>query len=315
MTGQEAEMLPPVVVIIGPTGVGKSSLAFHLAHRFQADIVAADSRQIYRYMDIGTGKPGAHERAAVPHFMLDLIAPDETYSAHLYRKEALAVLRRIGRSGRLALVVGGTGFYIKSLLDGLSLPPVPPDPKLRRELYEDARSEGLIALHERLRRADPSSADRIHPNNLSRVIRALEIVNHLKGPVPSGGECHSVSALYLGLSLDTQLLRERIDRRIHEQIESGLVTEVSLLLNMGYSPETRSLQGLGYRQMVDHLKGKLSLDEAIAATQMATYQYARRQMTWFRADSRIHWLNVQGPVSDEASLLIAQFLSRASSPA
>ena len=298
---------PSIVVLVGPTAVGKSALAMRLAPRFNADIVSADSRQVYRYMDIGTAKPSLAEQGSVRHYMLDLVEPDETYTAGSFKREGARVLRRIAAEGRLALIVGGTGFYLRALLDGLDLPAVAPDERLRQQLRAEAETQGPDALYARLRALDPRSADRIHPNNLPRVIRALEIVDALGGPVPSGRAVQH-RALYIGLTMDRAMLRAVADRRVLKQVEAGLVRETEILLAMGYSAEAPALSGFGYREMVRYLRGGLSLDEAIAAYQIATHQYIRRQMTWFRQDARIHWLDAD--TAEEAALpLIGDWLA------
>lgn len=279
-----------------------------LAPAFRADIVSADSRQVYRYMDIGTAKPTGLERAQVPHHMLDLAEPSDTYSAKRYRDEGLRVLGRIRAAGRVAFVTGGTGFYIRALLDGLGLPSVPPDPAFRERLREEAVATGSAALHRRLAQLDPASADRIHPNNLPRIIRALEIIEHVGGPVPAAEAREQVPALFLGLTLDRGKLHQRADRRVLAQIRAGLIEETRLLLEMGYSPHAPSLDGLAYRQMIAYLRSHMTLPEAISAYQIATHQYIRRQMTWFRADSRVIWLDEeQNPVA-QARELVSRWL-------
>lgn len=298
------------MAIVGPTAVGKSRLALGLASEYSAEIVTADSRQVYRYMDIGTAKPSLMERVEVPHYMIDLVQPDERYSAHLYREEGVRVLHRIGAAGRVAFVVGGTGFYVRALLDGVSLPPVPPDPTLRAHLRQQAEQEGAAALHQRLRVLDPASAKRIHPNNLPRVIRALEVAEYLGGAVPEkSSESCRVQALYLGLRMDRERLRAVANRRVHSQVAMGLVDETRLLLMMGYEPEAAGLQGFGYRQMVAYLQGRTTLAEAIASYQTATQQYIRRQMTWFRADERIQWIEANTRSLGEARERINQWLA------
>lgn len=281
-----------------------------LAPRFDADIVSVDSRQVYRYMDIGTAKPSRAEQAAVRHYMLDLVEPSETYTAGAFAAEASRVLDRIAAEGRAALLVGGTGFYLRALLDGLVLPPVPPNDSLRARLRAEAQAGGSAALHSRLRAADPLSAQRIHPNNLPRVIRALEIVEALNGPVPSA-EASERRALYIGLQMDRAALGEVADRRVRAQMDAGLLEETRALLAMGYNPNSPALSGFGYREMVRHLRGELTLDEAIAAYQTATRQYIRRQMTWFRADSRIHWL--EAGEDERAATLVEEWLATAAS--
>jgi tRNA dimethylallyltransferase len=300
---------PPVVAIVGPTAVGKSALALALAAHYRGDILSADSRQVYRYMDIGTAKPSAAERSAVTHHLIDVVTPADVYSAQLFRQEGLQVLRRLAAQQRPALVVGGTGFYLRALLDGDLFPAVPPNHPLRAALAQEAAERGPQALHDRLAQLDPASASRVHANNLPRVIRALEIVDALGGPVPPSTTQHAVAALWLGLTQEPSRLGRTADRRAWQQIKNGLVEEVRLLLAMGYSAESPALQGFGYREMISYLRGELSLGQALAGYQLAQRQFIRRQMTWFRANRSIHWLDVEGDVEGEARSLIDDWLS------
>jgi tRNA dimethylallyltransferase len=222
--------------------------------------------------------------------MLDVAAPDEPYSVQRFRQEALRALHRIASRGRLAFAVGGTGFYLRTLLEGLQLPEVSPRPELRMRLQEEAERQGAQVLHDRLARLDPPSAQRIHPHNVPRVIRALEIVDALRGPVPALETGQTIPALFIGL--EREALRRAIDRRVIQQVRSGLVEETRLLCEMGYG-DARPMEGLAYRQMKDYLEGRMSLGAAIQDYQIATHQYARRQMTWFRQDKRIRWLDPQ----------------------
>jgi tRNA dimethylallyltransferase len=300
------------VAIVGPTAVGKSRLAMELAQRLSAEIVSADSRQVYRYMDIGTAKPSKDEQALVTHYLIDLVAPNESYSAVRYRSEGLQVLRRIGAKGRIALVVGGTGFYIRALLDGLSVPDVPPNAGFRARLRDEARKLGPEGLHERLRRLDPASAARIHQNNLPRLIRALEVIEYTQGPMPASSPGHSIPTLFLGLTMERAQLRSVSDRRVVNQVKCGLVEETRRLLEMGYEAESPAMQGFAYRQMVTYLSGECDLGTAIADYQAATHRYIRRQMTWFRADGRIHWISAGIDNVSTAHHMIDRWLSTAS---
>jgi tRNA dimethylallyltransferase len=306
------ERVPRPVVIVGPTAVGKSRLAIALAERFGGDIITADSRQIYRYMDIGTAKPSRAERATVPHYMFDLVAPDERYSAQLFALEGERVLRRSTAGGRLPMVVGGTGYYIRALLDAPRFPPVAPDESLRQKLRSEAERDGGHALHTRLAALDPASAARIHPHNVPRLIRALEIVTHLGGPVPAVAAGDAVQALYLGLTMDRATLREIADERITAQMRSGLLDETRFLLEMGYPPDAPGLQGFGYRQMIAHLEGRYDLRVAVEDYRTATHQYIRRQMTWFRQNPNIIWLDVAEQPLARAYELIAAWLATVS---
>jgi tRNA dimethylallyltransferase len=305
---------PPVIAIVGPTAVGKSALALALAQALDAVIVAADSRQVYRYLNIGTAKPTAQDRAAVPHFMIDLVEPCEPYSAQRYADEARRVLRLLAFGGRPALLVGGTGFYIEAALIGVPFPSVSPNPELRRRLVADVRKDGAVALHARLAAVDQASAARIHPHNISRVIRALEIVQALGGPVPRPGPADEIPALIIGLSMERDRLRRIADARVVAQVSNGLVEETQSVLKAGYLPSSPGLDGFGYRQMVAYLQGRLTLSEAIEEYSAATHAYIRRQMTWFRRDSRVIWLEADGQAVEIALRLAQEWLASASVP-
>jgi len=312
---EKAAPLPVTVVLVGPTAVGKSRLALHLAQEFGADILTADSRQVYRYMDIGTAKPSRAEQAAVRHYMLDLVAPDEGYSVERFRREGLGVLHRIAAEGRGAIVAGGTGFYIRALLDGPAVAEAPPDPGIRARLQAELAEHGPHPLHQRLVGLDPASAKRVHPHNIPRLIRALEIVEQTGGPVPPIPTGRSVPALYLGLRMDRRALWEVANRRVIAQFESGLIDETRALLAMGYTAETPPLAGFAYRQTVDYLAGRLTHSQAIADYQLATRQYIRRQMTWFGQDHRITWLESESGACRRAWQLVSSYLTTAASDA
>lgn len=305
---------PPVIVVAGPTAVGKSALALDLAVRFRGAIVTADSRQVYRYMDIGTDKPGREERARAEHFMIDLVAPDDPYSVQRFRHEGEAVLRRLAAEGRVAIVAGGTGFYMRALLDRPALPDVPPDPPFRTELLEEAARIGSEALHARLKQIDRASAERIHPNNVPRLVRALEITRALGGPVPRDAADQALPALYIGLTMNRDALKARADARIDEQMAAGLADETEKLLAMGYSPELPALQGFGYRQMAAYLRGERTREAAVEEYRIATRQYIRRQMTWFRQDQRMTWLDAGADARKRAGQLVEDYLATVSGP-
>jgi tRNA dimethylallyltransferase len=301
---------PPIVVLVGPTAVGKSRIALRIATEFAGEIVTADSRQVYRYMDIGTAKPSLAEQALARHYMIDLVEPSDTYSAQRFAKEGSRVLRAIGAAGRTAIVAGGTGFYVRALVDRPALPPVPPDESLRTRLRADAAERGAEALHAELARLDSASAQRIHPRNLPRVIRALEIVHVLGEPVPAVPHVESVPALHLGLTFDRGELDAVADFRVVSQIEAGLLDETRILLEMGYDPRSPALSGFAYREMVAYLEGRCTFDQAIADYQAATRRYIRRQLTWFRADARIRWFDPRTE-EDEVVAAVAKYVAMA----
>jgi tRNA dimethylallyltransferase len=302
---------PKIVILCGPTASGKSALGIALALRFEAEIVNADSMQVYRGLDIGTAKPGAEERGLVRHHLLDLVAPDELFNAALYRKAAMPVIAEIGSRGKVPLLIGGTGLYIKTLLGGL-LPCAPINPDLRQTLQQECREHGPEILYERLKALDPQAALKIHCRDRIRIIRALEIIQS-SGRLFSAqvAEHHfqenPFQALKVGLHLEREELYQRINQRCLHMIETGLLAETKALLEHGYRPDLKSLKSIGYRHMIQYLRGDYSWDRAIFDFQADTRRYAKRQITWFRADSEMIWFH---PAQKDAiSETIHDFLS------
>jgi tRNA dimethylallyltransferase len=296
---------------VGPTGVGKTALALALADYLPLEVVSADSRTVYRGMDIGTAKPTLEERRRVPHHVLDVVEPDEAYSLVVYQQQALAAIAQIAGRGRLPLLVGGAGLYVSAVCDGLAIPEVPRDDVLRQRLEERARVEGFAALQIELARVDPESAARIDPKNVRRVIRALEVAYATGRPFSAWQKpvTPPVESVLIGLRLERQTLYERIDRRIDAWVSGGFVDEVRSLLERGYSPALPSMSGIGYRQIAQFVLGQIPLEEAVAHFKQATHQYAKRQMTWFRRDGRIQWLDATvATASDVLALLPAKLL-------
>jgi tRNA dimethylallyltransferase len=288
---------PTVLVIVGPTACGKTALALALAARCPIEVVSADSRTVYRWMDIGTAKPTRAERARVPHHLLDVVDPDESYSLAQYQMAALAAIARIFDRGRLPVLVGGAGLYVSAVCDGLRLPDVAPDLQFRAALEARAKSDGWPALQAELARVDPESAARIEPRNVRRVIRALE-VHHATGVRFSDFQQRSeppFRPVFIGLDVDRQELYRRIDARIDSWLANGLVDEVHSLLQRGYMETLPSMSSIGYREVARLLRGELARDEAAAQMKRSTHQYARRQLTWFRRDQRIQWLSQPTP--------------------
>ncbi len=292
--------------------MGKSDLALSLAQRFDGELVNADSRQVYAGMDTGTAKPTPEQRAAVPHHLLDVVAPDQDYSLALYLEQATHAIHDIQSRGKLPLLVGGAGLYVWGLLEGLRVPHVPPDPAFRREMAALAEEEGGIdELNHRLQQVDPESARRIDPRNVRRVVRALEV--HRATGVPFSRlqrrEPPPFRWLALGLTMDRQALYLRIDERVERMFRAGLVDEVRGLLAKGYRSCLPSMSGLGYRQVCAYLNNEMSLEEAVRQTKLATRHFGRRQYAWFRlADPRVHWLSQSPSVTQEAADLVRQFL-------
>ena len=301
-----------LVAIIGPTAVGKNEIALHLAQNFPAEIVSADSRQVYRYMDIGTNKPTLAERALVPHHFIDIVEPDEDFNLAMYCQLATEAIKATQQKGKLTLLVGGSGLYIWSLVEGWKIPQVPPNTRLRFDLEARAKQEGSYVLYKALRQIDPLAATKIHPSNTRRIIRALEIYQ-MTGQPPSQlwrKETPNFPILIIGLTLERAELYRRIDSRVDKMMQSGLVREVEDLLKRGYSPTLPSMSGMGYKQIVQFLQGQLSLPLAIEQIKYETHRLARQQYTWFNlGDRRIHWFDAAADSSREKVIkLVRSFL-------
>jgi tRNA dimethylallyltransferase len=283
-----------VVVLAGPTASGKTSLAVDLALEFGGEIVNADSMQVYRGMDIGTAKASQEEQRGVPHHLLDVADPDEPFNAATFRALAMAAVQSIHGRGRACFVVGGTGLYLRGLLGGLFKCP-PSDPALRQSLMEEATRAGGLSLYRHLERMDPAGAASIHPNDLVRVTRAIEIAA-LTGRLPSEIRAahrfvdEDLEPLKLCLHRPRAELYQRIDARCDLMVKEGLVKETAALLDRGYSRHLKPLQAIGYRHMVKVLLGEWSLAEATQALKRDTRRYAKRQMTWFRGDPEYIWV-------------------------
>lgn len=290
---------PPVVVVTGPTASGKSAMATALARRFEGEIVNADSMQVFRFMDIGTAKPGPEERSTVPHHLFDVVDPDEDYSAGRYALEARAAAARIHERGHVVFLTGGTGLYIRAFLDGL-VETGQVDRIFRERLESEQRraaAEGDPSrLHRRLAQLDPDAADRIHPNDVRRTVRALEILEQSGRPASSVRADHAFAdrpfrVLHLALDPGREALAARIDRRCDAMIEAGLLREVRALRERGYGPGLRSMQAIGYRHIQPVVDGADTLVNAVAAMKADTKRFARRQRTWLRAVPEAVWVD------------------------
>lgn len=286
----------PLVIIIGPTAVGKTAIAIQLAQALNGEIINADSRQIYRYMDIGTAKPTLEQRAQVPHHLVDCFDPDYQLGVAEYQDRAYSVIADVHQRGKIPFLVGGTGQYITAIEEGWVIPRVPPSIELRQELEAFANQHGPHALHNRLRDLDPTAAENIHPNNIRRVIRALEVclltgqpISRLQQKRPPNWDIRR-----LGFTLPRNTLYEQADKRVDDMIAKGFLEEVQKLLAMGYPQTLPSMSGLGYAELCAHLNGELTLDEAIMRTKFNTHDFIRRQYVWFRGHNNgIMWHNVQ----------------------
>ena len=292
-----------VVAIVGPTASGKTALALALAERIGAEIVSADSRQVYRHLDIGTAKPTPAERARIPHHLLDVAEPDETFDAARFRAAALAAVDEIGRRGRPVIVCGGTGLYLRALLRGL-FPAPPRAPELRAQFHAlEEREPG--ALHHRLARVDPEAAERLHPHDLLRIVRALEVEALTGRPISAWHGEHrfqggGLEALVLGCRRPPEELAACIEARCEAMLAQGLLDEIRGLWARGYAPELASLQSVGYREMGAHLRGAYDLATARVAFARATRRLAKRQRCWFAGEPSIEWFH---PERDREALL------------
>lgn len=290
---KEYRALPKLLIICGPTASGKSELALKLAHELDAEIVNADSLQVYRGLDIGTAKPTLQQRAEIPHHLIDVVAPDESFSAADFAGAADDVIQDITRRGKRAIVVGGTGLYIRALLKGLVDSPGG-DGQIRAALREEADRLGNLAMLEKLRLVDPELAAGLHPNNLVRIIRALEVQQLTGIPLSQHQKEHAFSerrydSLQIGIQVQRPELYRRIELRVERMLNDGLLEEVSALLAAGFGQELKAMRSIGYKEAAAHLRGDLSLAEATSLIKRDTRHYAKRQLTWFKADPDILW--------------------------
>ena len=286
----------PVVFIVGPTAVGKSRVAIAIAKALGTDVLTADSTQVYRGMDIGTDKPRLDERDGVPHRLIDLVAPDDPFNAGLYRRAALGEIARLHADGRVPLVVGGTGLYVRALAYGLWEGP-PADWGLRRELLEEEAAHGEGHLWRKLRQVDPALADALHARDRNKIVRALEVAIRTGVPLSEWHRRHQFTdrpfrSIMIGLTMDRAALYRRIDARVLREIEDGLLEETRTLLARGYDETMGSMKALGYRQMTGYVKGRYEWDEAVRRLQRDTRHFAKRQLTWFRSDPSVCWLTI-----------------------
>ena len=285
----QPSLKPPLIVVAGPTAVGKTECAIWLAKQLNAEIISADSMQVYRYMDIGTAKPSLEEREAVKHHLIDVVDPDQDFSVSDYKRLFEETVPAILAEGKLPLVTGGTGLYIRACLRSfLEGNPVRPDPELRNALNALAAEKGSAYLHERLARVDPEAARRIHPNDARRIIRALEVYEVLGEPISKlqvqAANESPYHVIYIFLNRDRAELYQRIETRVDMMVSQGLLKEVEALLEKGFQSDVKPLRSLGYRQMIEYIQGKSSWEMAVGAIKQETRNYAKRQLTWFRRE-------------------------------
>ena len=287
----------PLIIITGPTAVGKTSLSVRLAGRINGEIISADSMQVYRHMDIGSAKITPEEMDGIPHHLIDILDPSQDFNVAAFKQLASRALNSIEERGRIPVIAGGTGFYSQALLYDIDFTHTEENTDLRSRLEKTAREEGSGTLHEMLRRVDPESAAAIHENNIKRVIRALEFFEQTGRKISDHNQEERAKAspfqfFYYVLNTDRQILYERIEKRVDQMMENGLVDEVRRLREMGCTRDMVSMQGLGYKEILDYLDGACSLEEAVYTIKRDTRHFAKRQLTWFRRERNVRWLNL-----------------------
>jgi tRNA dimethylallyltransferase len=292
---------PMVLVLLGPTAVGKTALSLELGEALQAEIISADSRLFYRGMDIGTAKPERSIRRRLTHHLIDVSEPNDAWSLERYLQAAAEAIRDIHQRGRLPILVGGTGQYIRALVDGWRPPPRPKDDRMRKAFYQIAEQQGPQALHDKLQKVDPVSAERIDYRNVRRVVRALEVYQLTGEPFSSQRRIKEPDFQFIkiGLIRPREELYARIDQRIEAMLDAGWLDEIQVLLKAGYGLENPALSAIGYQQLIQYLQGELTLEEAVVLIKRLTRQYVRRQSNWFkRDDETIHWFEIRPGIAE-----------------
>jgi tRNA dimethylallyltransferase len=296
----------PLLVIAGPTAVGKTALSLQLAQAYSGEIISADSRQIYRGLDIGTAKATPEQQALVPHHLLDIVDPNEILTLAEFQARAYAAIEAVHQRQRLPVLVGGTGQWVQAVVEGWGVPRVPPDPDLRSALEVEARTIGAEAFHARLAAVDPQAAQKLDPRNVRRVIRALEVYQKTGIPISQhqSKTAPPYRILLLGLTMPRETLYRRIDQRIDNMMELGLLDEVKRLVEAGYGWELPAMSGLGYRQIGQYLRGEVNLEEAVALIKKETRRFVRQQYNWFRLDDpRINWFEAEAGFQEVRNFL------------
>ncbi len=298
----------PLIVLTGPTAVGKTKLSIALAKAVGGEIISADSMQVYRYMDIGSAKISREEMQGVAHHLIDILMPWDEFNVVIFQKRCLQAMEEIYGRGHIPILTGGTGFYIQSVLYGIDFTETSEQAEYRKKLEETARREGAEALHERLRQVDPLSAESIHANNVKRVIRALEFYEQTGEPISAHNERERqkesrYASCYFVLNDDRKKLYEAIDRRVDLMLEAGLEAEVRRLKELGCTRDMVSMQGLGYKEMLAYLDGECSMEEAVYRIKRDTRHFAKRQLTWFRREKEVIWIDKPAFSYDENQIL------------
>ncbi|MCI8894246.1 MAG: tRNA (adenosine(37)-N6)-dimethylallyltransferase MiaA [Lachnospiraceae bacterium] len=289
-------MKPPLLILTGPTAVGKTELSILLARAVKGSVISADSMQVYRHMDIGSAKIRPEEMGGIPHYLIDMLEPWEEFHVVRFQELAQAAMKEIYQAGRIPIITGGTGFYIQALLYGIDFTEEPQDSAYRRELAVLSDVRGGAYLHDMLRRVDPKAAEQIHANNIKRVIRALEYHHLTGGRISEHNESQRQKEspyrfCYFVLNDSREQLYQRIDQRVDQMVEAGLVAEVQALQEMGCTRDMVAMQGLGYKEMLDYLDGALTLPEAVYRIKRDSRHFAKRQLTWFRRERDVIWIN------------------------
>jgi len=296
-----------VIVIFGPTASGKTRLSIELAKRIGGEIISADSMQIYKFMDIGTAKPTKDEMDGIKHYMIDEVYPDEEFSVAKFKKLALKYIEEIISKGKIPIIVGGTGLYINSLIYNIDFSEVETDWNLRKKLKKEADEKGNAYLHDKLKAIDPEAAEKIHENDVKRIIRAIEVyeltgktisylqkISRLKPP--------EYNYIKFGLTMDRAKLYDRINKRVDIMMENGLVNEVEKLVELGYDKNAIAMQGLGYKEILAYIRGECSMDEAVEILKRETRRYAKRQITWFKRIEDVNWIDMDRFSNDDEIL-------------
>ena len=308
----------PLLVMVGPTAVGKTALSLHLAQVLKGEIISADSRLLYRGMNTGTAKPTPHERARIPHHLIDIADPDETVGLAQFQEQAYTAIASVHARGKLPLLVGGTGQYVRAVVEGWRIPRIPPDLALRAELEDLVRREGVAALHTHLAQLDPTAAQRIHPQNVRRVIRALEVCLITGQPISEQQRKQPppYRILQIGLTMERAALYVRADQRVEAMMAAGLEDEVRRLIESGYGWDLPAMSGLGYAQFRPYFEGRASLEEVVIEIKRATRRFIRHQYNWFRLnDPSIHWFDISNAKVDKiVEGKVRQWLTRDKDP-
>lgn len=304
-----------VIVIVGPTASGKTKLSIELAKDINGEIISADSMQLYRFMNIGTAKPDMEEMSGIRHYLIDEVNPDVEFSVAKYQELALKYIKEILENGKRPIVVGGTGLYINSLIYNINFSETIIDWELRDKLKKEAEEKGNEYLHEKLRKIDPEASEKLHSNDIKRIIRAIEVYEYTKKPISYHQEISrqnppQYNFIVVGLRMDRVKLYRRINQRVDLMMERGLLQEVQSLVKMGYDKNTVAMQGIGYKEILAHLRGEISLEEAVELIKKGSRHYAKRQITWFKRLENVLWVDAdEGSETKDLVKIIKKYIA------